>query len=93
MMSVVTYSSITCCQFNKKVYNDYYNFWWRGYRQGYIPGTDNFTIDRQYAHQRTATDDPVFKWGPWLSKWVQVNAWVGATYDDVTKEIKSLSVK
>lgn len=68
--------------------NDYYNYWWRWYRQGYIPGTDNFTLDRQYAHQRTASDDPVFKWGPWLSKWVQVNAWVGATYNDATKEIK-----
>lgn len=68
--------------------NDFYNQWWRMFSQGGVAGSNSFFIEKQFNYKKSSSDDSIFKWGPYLGKYVQVNQWIPVTYDDVTKEIK-----
>lgn len=68
--------------------NDMYNHWWRIFSQGGMAGSQGFQIEKQFSYKQSSSDDPIFKYGPYLGKYVSVNHWVPVTYDDVTKEIK-----
>jgi len=65
--------------------NDFYNHWWRIFLAG---GGAGFQLEKQYNYKKSSSDDPIFRYGPYLGKYVSVNHWVPVTYDDVTKEIK-----
>jgi len=68
--------------------NDFFNHWWRMYSQGGVAGVNSFQIEKRYSYRQTSSNDPIFKYGPYLGKYVQVNHWIPVTYNDVSKEIK-----